>query len=288
MNATLLELLRGIGRYVPNSIYWRVTPLLLENAFGAVDRKPARHFVDIWERHYGKAQGNGLSPPTVVVEIGPGDAMGVGLCSILAGAKRCIGLDEIEHANDRRNAELFEDLVRELGPLTHSSELVDATRLAIHGQQNSLGIVVSYSAPMSSAAGIEDATVDFLISNAVMEHVENIYDTYQTCARILKPGGVMSHEIDFRCHGTANRWNGHWTYDRDVWQKIRGNRSYLLNRLPYSAQVKAIENLPFEILSAEVSRRDDGVRREELAREFAGLSDDDLSTSIALIQARRL
>jgi hypothetical protein len=39
MNPTVKKTLKGIGRYIPNAIYWRVTPLLLNDAFGAVKRK---------------------------------------------------------------------------------------------------------------------------------------------------------------------------------------------------------------------------------------------------------
>ncbi len=288
MNPTVKQILKGIGRYVPNAVYWRVTPLLLKDAFGAVERKPASHFVDVWQAHHSPARANGMKFPTVVAEIGPGGAMGVGLCALLAGAQRCIGLDEFDHASQRLNTELFEELIMLADWSGVSEERFDAIELAIRNQPNSLGIELSYKTPMAAAAEIEAGSVDFLISSVVMEHVENITETYELCARLLKPGGIMSHLIDFRCHGTANRWNGHWSYDRDTWIKIRGDRPYLLNRAPYSAHVEAIAELPFKIIWTERETSCDGLTRLGLDKEFAYLSDEDLTTRSAYIQARRL
>lgn len=141
---------------------------------------------------------------------------------------------------------------------------------------------------MVAATEIESGSVDFLISSVVMKHVDNIAETYELCARLLKPGGIMSHLIDFSCHGTANRWNGHWCYDSDIWCKIRGDRPYLLNRAPCSAHLEAIAKLPFEIISTKRETRTDGLDRSDLAKEFTNISDEDLTIRSVQIQARRL
>lgn len=288
MNPTFKQFLRNIGRYVPNAVYWRITPLLLKDAFGAVERKSANHFADVWQAHHSIARANGLKFPKVFAEIGPGGAMGVGLCALLAGAQRCIGLDEFEHASKSLNTEIFRDLIR-LGDWSGvSEERINAIELAIKSQPNPLGLELSYKTPMSAAAEIESSSVDFLISSVVMEHVENITDTYKLCARLLKPGGIMSHLIDFKSHGTANRWNGYWCYDHNRWRKISGNRPYLLNRAPYSAHIEAIAKLPFKIIWTERDTCYDGVARSDLAKEFTYLSDEDLTIRSARILARRL
>lgn len=288
MNPTVKKALKGIGRYIPNAIYWRVTPLLLKDAFGAVKRKPARHFVDIWQSHFSAAQANGMKMPDSVVEIGPGGAVGVGFCALLAGATRYVGLDEVDHASQSLNTEIFEELIKLEDWSGISRERIEAIERAIRNQPNSLGIELSYKTPMVAAAEIESGSFDFLITSVVMEHVDNIAETYELCARLLKPDGMMSHLIDFSCHGTANRWNGHWSYDSDTWRKIRGERPYLLNRAPYSAHLEAIAKLPFEIISTERATRTDGMVRSDLAEEFTNISGEDLTTRSVQIQARRL
>lgn len=287
MTPALKEMLKDVGRYVPNAIYWRVTPLLLKNAFGAVEQKPAKYFLDVWRRHYLIAQSNGLGVPAVVAEIGPGGAMGVGICALLAGAQSCIGLDEFEYGSSSINREIFNGLQSLADWSDVPAERLNAIDLAIQDQENPLGIKFKYETPMA-AADVEPNSVDFLISHAVMEHVENIAETYRVCAEMLKPGGVMSHQIDFRCHGTANRWNGHWSYDDKAWRKISSGRPYLLNRAPHSTHMETMTNLPLEITWTEITTRLDGINRAALTEKFAHLSDDDLTTRGALIQAKRL
>jgi hypothetical protein len=57
--------------------------------------------------------------------------------------------------------------------------------------------------------------VDLIVSQAVLEHVDDLENTYDAFAQWLRPGGRMSHEIDFHSRGLTMPWNGHWD-DRDA------------------------------------------------------------------------
>jgi hypothetical protein len=59
-----------------------------------------------------------------------------------------------------------------------------------------------------------------VFSQAVFEHVVDLRGTYEALRRWLKPGGVMSHQIDFKAHGTAKRWDGHWAYSDFIWKLL--------------------------------------------------------------------
>jgi hypothetical protein len=95
----------------------------------------------------------------------------------------------------------------------------------------------------------------------------------------------MSHQIDFRCHGKAAVWNGHWGYSDRLWKIIVGRRPYLLNREPHSAHLRYIARNGFSILEDRVVRSPSGLRRSQLTGRFRGLDDDDLTTSGALVVA---
>jgi len=143
-------------------------------------------------------------------------------------------------------------------------------------------------APWFGAArshGIAPASVDWIFSQAVMEHVDGIEGTYSACADWLKPGGVMSHQIDLKSHGTARAWNGHWAYSDFAWRLVRGRRGHLINRLPASAHRRAIEEAGFRIVEALPVVRDDGLGRQSLAPRFRDLEDADLRTAGAFILA---
>jgi hypothetical protein len=95
----------------------------------------------------------------------------------------------------------------------------------------------------------------------------------------------MSHQIDFRSHGTAEAWNGHWTYGDWTWRLLRGRRAFLINRQPHSAHLRLLHEAGFTVVYDETT---DGpaIDRRKLASRFAALSEADLTTSGAFIQAR--
>src|SRR5439155_1152871 len=77
-------------------------------------------------------------------------------------------------------------------------------------------------------------------NQAVLGHVDDLASSYRAMRLSIKPDGLLSHTIDFRCHSTARVWHGHWRYSDAVWKLIRGRRSYLLNREPYSAHLRLL------------------------------------------------
>ena len=52
---------------------------------------------------------------------------------------------------------------------------------------------------------VKSGSVDMILSQAVMEHVEHLEQTYEAMRHWLKPGGLASHAIDFKSHGTAEQ-----------------------------------------------------------------------------------
>lgn len=95
----------------------------------------------------------------------------------------------------------------------------------------------------------------------------------------------MSHQIDFRSHGNAREWNGHWGYSDTLWTLIRGKRRWLINRQPCSVHKSLLEKNGFELT---VEKRDalvSKLRRSDLAPRFSEMPELDLTTSSAFLQS---
>ena len=129
--------------------------------------------------------------------------------------------------------------------------------------------------------------MDMIYSQAVLEHVDDLTGAYRAMRRWLKPAGYMSHQIDFKSHGTADEWNGHWAYSDLMWAVIRGRRPYLLNREPHSSHIAILEREGFTIRCDKTVKTCSNLARDALAQRFRSISDDDLTTSGAFIQAVR-
>jgi hypothetical protein len=120
-----------------------------------------------------------------------------------------------------------------------------------------------------------------------MEHVTDLATAYGVLFAMLRPGGWMSHQIDFRAHGTATAWNGHWQYSETAWKLLVGRRPFLINRAPCSTHVERIKAAGFDIVRRMDNPRNDGLPRSRLARRWQHLADADLHCSGTFIVARK-
>jgi SAM-dependent methyltransferase len=146
---------------------------------------------------------------------------------------------------------------------------------------------VSYVVPWRPGM-IESASVDLIYSQSVLEFPHDLAALYAEMYRWLKPGGIMSHEIDFKSIGLTEDWNGHWTCSDALWHIATGRRRHRINREPHSTHIGILERLGCRIACDERTNRPSSVTRAELAPRFRNLTDEDLTTSSALIQAVKL
>ncbi len=146
---------------------------------------------------------------------------------------------------------------------------------------------ISYIAPWRSDM-IESSTVDLILSQTVLEFLSDLPALYSEMCRWLKPGGIMSHEIDFKSIGTTLQWNGHWVCSDFLWRLVAGRRRHRINREPHSTHIALLQKVGCRIVCDERTVQPSRITRVQLAPRFANLTDDDLTTSSALIQAVKL
>lgn len=211
------------------------------------------------------------SIPRSVAEIGPGDSIGIGVAALLAGSDSYAGLDVVPYQVSARNLAIYQALAasfqeRKPNPSwgwPNYDHLLDrkffpSRILTDEGLEKSLSparlrkiesalrgdagdpIRVAYHCPWTSASAIEPNSIDWIFSQSVMEHVDDIEEAYTAMHRWLRPGGFMSHQIDLTSHELFPEWNGHWGVPPWQWRIIRGRRVYLINRMPWSAHSRSL------------------------------------------------
>lgn len=149
-------------------------------------------------------------------------------------------------------------------------------------------IHITYAAPWYAPDIVQPASVDLLYSQAVLEHVDDLAGAYRAMVAWLRPGGVLSHVIDYRSHGITRAWNGHWRYSHLVWQlAVRGRRLYLINREPHSRHLALLRACGCEVVCDMRVSDSTGIGRQQVAPAFRTLSESDLTTSTAFMQAVR-
>jgi hypothetical protein len=254
-----------------------------------------------------------------VAELGPGESVGIGLAALLSGVEKYYAFDVVDYVDSKKNLLVFEELIElfkykkdvpglsefpKIGPSLNSEkfpiniisehvltrnlnkERIDRIKHSIINP-NHPDSVIKYQVPWYDSTVLKKESIDLIYSQAVLEHVDDLLNTYQAMWKWLKADGFISHQIDFKCHRTAKEWNGHWAYSDFRWKLIRGNRPYLLNREPYSTHKKLLDNTGFTLIYEDKSISESRLTRNDLAKKFININDDDLTTSGAYILAAK-
>jgi len=278
-----------------------------------------RYCYGVFMRHLRYAHRAGKAAlPEVVAELGPGDSLGTGLAWLIAGSERYLAFDVRRYATAERNVRVFDALVEQfrarapvpgrdefpemkpdLDTLSFPSDILTATHLdramspdrlsrirrALEDPEPVASGPIAYVAPWDYATNIRESSVDLIFSQAVMEHVEDVDHTYAMCRRWLKPDGLISHQIDFRSHGTSATWDGYRGYSEWSWRIVRGRRDYLINRVPDAGHVEAMSRHGLRVVTWIPSVLQPTLRPGAYARRFRDLSPESRRTAGVFVQA---
>lgn len=277
----------------------------------------ASYCYSVWLRHLVLAREHGLdADPKDVAELGPGDSIGVGLAALLCGAERYRALDVVRHANHEVNLRIFDQLVdmfrrrEEIpdSPTLHPklasyrfphliltaerlARALDPGRLARLRQAVAAGDAapsdaIRYCVPWSDEAVLPPASQHVVFSQAVLEHVDALPQAYRAMRRWLKPGGYISHQVDFKSHGWGGgTWDGHWRHGDWYWKALRGRDSWFINREPYSVHLRLLEETGFRRVHTQTVEAAPTYERRLLAPRFMSMPDEDRHTAGAYLLA---
>jgi SAM-dependent methyltransferase len=290
-----------------------IATLLTPSLAGALGRRnyprvTAKYYYTVWLRHVCTAAYYGAwESPETVLEIGPGKAIGAGVAALLSGASQYIAYDANPLLQGHCDVRLLEELAAlfeqkaafaendPLLPVTaFPSQLFSTERLA-HFLSEDWQARIRHSLQTQSdllryvndPAALEANTADYLFSHSVLEHVENLEEMYALMWKWLKPGGIMTHSIDFTAHGTSPQWNGQWTIPDWMWRLMKGKRLYFLNRAPVSTHQTLLVRFGFELKGIHLMTRASLLTRDDLTDRFQHLSESDLTTTTAFLVARK-
>jgi SAM-dependent methyltransferase len=250
-----------------------------------------------------------------VLELGPGDNLGVALRLLAMGAERVVCLDRFVTRRDAgQQRQINLDLAGRL-PAEQRDRLepVLSDEGEVRADQDRLVLI--------EGTGVEDATselgagsFDVIVSRAVLAHVFELERAFEAMDALLAAGGVMAHKVDLSDHRLfSDAGHNPLTYltipDR-VYDRMRrhtglvnraltGDYGAQLSARGYEAELKATKLIgsdaelsspaPVEMLGAEV----DAARplideiRPRLLERFAALPDEELAVSGLFIRARK-
>ncbi len=273
----------------------------------------SRYCYSVWLRHLVKVNnGNVNKLPSSVAELGPGDSLGIGIAALLSGVNEYVALDIQKYWNPEQNVKMLDELLvlflrRETIPnekefpdvspklvdynfpssilsgeilqISLAPERIKAIRDELLHPDQPDNVFIKYFIPWSNPNIIRVNSVDLIISQAVLEHVDELENTYKAMYKWLKAGGVTSHAIDFKSHGFTKSWNGHWTLTDWEWKFVRGGRVYAINREPFSTHLRIMNQFDFSIDTKELKMLPSKIKINQISKSFSHFTDEDISVS---------
>ena len=275
----------------------------------------ARYCYSVWMRHLIKTcRCADAAFPKTVAEFGPGNSIGCGLTALLCGCEHYYGFDireynelseqeaildkiiemlknrePVPNDNDFSNIKPslssydfpFDILTDDLLEKSLSEERISIIREDLHKTNNSERKMITYIAPWNEK-NVEDFKCDYVFSQAVMEHIDEIENAYNFMYKVLGDGCVMSHQIDFKSHSSSPYWNRQWGYSDRAWELVSKSHLFLINRQPLSVHLSLADKSGFKLLTLDKAippAEKISLSRKQLSKRYKNLSDEDMTTS---------
>jgi SAM-dependent methyltransferase len=215
--------------------------------------------------------------PFTVLELGPGDSAGSALVARALGASDVFLVDVGPFA--RKDAGLYRSIQTDL--LRRGLRCPDFGNVATFAEILGACNASYLTEGLQSLRTLPDRSVDFVWSHAVLEHVlrDDFAALQQQLRRILRSGGMCSHQIDLRDH--LNMRLNSLRFSRDRWEsKSFVHSGFYTNRLRVTEILDSFSRAGFQKRIVHETRWSKvPISRTKLAPEFQTLSDDELRVS---------
>lgn len=210
----------------------------------------------------------------VVLELGPGDSLFTALVAYGYGATRCYLIDGGDYAN--RNVDDYRIVARQIAdrglrvPQLDEAQSLDEVLSACRATYLTEGI--------ASLRSLPTASMDFIFSNAVLEHVRRheLSDLLSEMRRVLKPTGRCCHRVDLQDHlgGALNNLR----FADAIWESsFMAQSGFYTNRIRYREMLSLFEQAGFLVeVKRELRWKSLPTPRNKLHSRFRSLDQDDL------------
>jgi len=242
---------------------------------GAMERP--EYALQVFHHHFDAADFSRKSAGFVAMELGPGDSLFSAMIVRAFGGSRTYLVDVGHFASADvalyRKMELY---LRQLGmqpPNLENCSTIEEVMAACSMEYLTEGL--------ASLRKIPSASVDFIWSHAVMQHVrrDEVLPTLRELRRIQRPGGISSHEFSITdiLGGKLNDLR----FSARVWESsLMASSGFYTNRLRFSELLRLFREAGFEPEMRRVVRWQKlPTPRRKMAPEFASLPEEELKVS---------
>lgn len=215
-----------------------------------------------------------------VLEYGPGNILGVALVLYAYGAAtvHCVDRFPLSQLSEK-NIAIYQHLLNALDQ--EQRERADtAFREKGNPRSGFHPRAITYSVTPNGLSGAREE-YDFIISRAVLEHVNSLEDTMRDMQRSLKTGGLSLHKVDLKSHGLDRYTDFDFlTWPEPLYQLMYSHKGSP-NRWRVNTYRELAENLHLRVRkltpTGQLDQEKLTVIYPKLAKEFKSISREELS-----------
>ncbi len=195
------------------------------------DKDRAEYVKGVFAKHMEPAKAHLDLAGARVLEIGPGGNVGVALLFLTAGCRDAACIDTFPWVSEQ--TDLYRDLAED------ADELLSK---------------IDYRCPEAiETTPLPSESFDFVYSQAVLEHVRDPLATARSMARLLRPGGVTSHQVDLRDHRDFSDPLVFLQHSDWVWEAATSRSPSYMNRMRAPEWQMTFEKCGLKVLEMRVT-----------------------------------
>ena len=223
-------------------------------------------------KHFNKAK-SFLPNNYNILELGPGDSISTAIIGYAFGASKIFLVDIADYASS--SIDIYRVLINELKKHNTVKNVSSLQKVKTFNEILETTNTNYYVSGLHSLQEIRSQSIDFIFSNAVLEHIHlhdfrNIlYELY----RVSSEESIISHTIDLKDH-LNNNLNS-LRFSKKIWESklFKKNLSYT-NRLRFKEICKYIREAGFKIIYIDVKEWNElPIKTKCLNREFKNRED---------------
>jgi predicted SAM-dependent methyltransferase len=231
-----------------------------------------------FQQHFNRvSQFKQLEPGFTSLELGPGNSLFSALiCRSLGGDKTYL-VDAENFVMEE--PEIYQEMASYLAQQNLAAPKIENSQSVAEVMDNCGGVYLTSG--LDSLKEIEDHSVDFVWSHAVLEHVRRseFLEIMQETRRVISNDGVCSHTVDLKDHLDESLNN--LRFQENFWESSFVEKSGIYtNRIRCAEMLDIFKEAGFEVKATQVNKWQNlPISRTSLAKKFQHLSDDELCIS---------
>ncbi len=230
----------------------------------------------IFEGHFrDMSKVNKIDNP-LIMEIGPGDSLFSMVYSRKYSEEKIYFLDVNDFASKDLN--LYFKLQKKLEKENYFSKKIKRPFKSFDQLLNSYKAKYLISG-IESLKKIEDESIDYIFSHSVMEHVRKyeLNNIIKEMYRVLKPNGVISHNINYKDHLGESLNN--LRFSEQIWESnIFAYSGFYTNRVPAIEMHKFFKKAGFNLVYENFGKWEKlPIKRNNLNKIFNKYTDEELA-----------